>query len=157
MGLVNDTYSLIEFSDICIAVKQSEMLTIDQASSVELVSSSDGNIGYFVFDKRRIPVYQLSQHLKPESLASDLKRDEYCIGFKMDNEEDYFSIICNKIEQVEISTASTRIQDIPAFMRGENLAIKSLCQSDGRLVLMTDANLLHQFINFHQVKEKIHA
>jgi len=157
MQLVDSTYSLIEFADICIAVKQSEMLTIDQASSVELVTSSQGNVGYFLFDRNRIPTYQLSQHLKPIPLPSELKRDDYCIGFKTDDEENYFSIICSKIDKAEISKAISKIQEVPTFMRGENSAITSLCQYDEKLVLLTTANLLHRFISRYQTKEKLHA
>jgi len=157
MSLANNTYSLIEFSDICIAIKQSEMLTIDQASSVELLPFAEEHIGHFIFDRRRIPTYQLSQHLKPIAVTSDLKHGDYCVGIKTENEENYFSIICNKIEQAEISSATNRIKDVPLFMYGENFVIKSMCQYDERLVLITDANLLHEFISSQQSKEKIHA
>lgn len=157
MQLVDSTYSLIEFADICIAVKQSEMLTIDQASSVELVTSSDGNMGYFIFDKKRIPTYQLSEYLTPVPLASELKRDDYCIGFKTSNEENYFSIICSKIDKAEISKAISKIQQVPHFMNGEQAVISSLCQYDDKLLLLTTADLLHQFISHNQTEEKLYA
>lgn len=146
MILLTGTVSLIQLGNLYLAVSLGNTLMVGQSSEVHLSENNEQNIGHFDYETKNLPVYYLNDKLKANTDSSLFKDSQFCVGLKTTEEDNYFVILCNKFEQVDLSDQAYKTQELPSFMCKEKMLVEGMLEYQNQVYLMTTPDKILDYI-----------
>lgn len=147
MNSFTGTVSLLELGDIRLALLVSDTLMIGQRSEVTLEEGDSDSIGHFEYAQgQQLPVYVLNENLLPSNKSKQISTSQFCVGLRTSQETDFFAVLCQQFEQIEVSEQTHSIQQLPSFMCKEPSLVEGLFQHQDKVYLITNSDKLLEHI-----------
>ena len=133
--------ALISFDGVQLLLPQRDIATIDSSSGIETAASGDGTIGVLRTVSGEWPVYALAGDFSPRTDIPPTYK--YCIAVDFNGAG--FALACEQVGSIEISD-QRQLQPLQACMRSADNPIESLLLKDGKLMLVSDAESMSQYL-----------
>ena len=146
MSLLTGTVSLIQLDNIYLAVSGGDTLMIGQSSEVKVLKKGGKKVGSFDYAGTELPAYCLNDQLLPSQDNSLLEQSQFCIGLKTSQEADYFVLLCQSFEQVDLAEKSHNMRELPVFMCNENMLAQGMLEYRNIVYLVTSADKVIDYI-----------
>ena len=159
MNHLTGMVSLVKLDNIYLAISAEDTLMVGQGSEIKILKKKDKIIGSFDFGGIDLPAYCLDSqlHLSHDSLL--LEQSQFCIGLKTSQESDYFVMLCQSFEQVNLSEKNHNSQELPVFMCAEKMLTQGMLEYQNLVYLVTSADRIIDYItgDFDQKQESKNA
>lgn len=146
MDLLTGTVSLVQLNNIYLAVSGEDTLMIGQSSEVKVLKKGGNNIGSFDYAGIELPAYCLNDQLRPSQDNSLIEQSQFCIGLRTNQESDYFVLLCQSFEQVDLTAKNYSMQELPAFMCAEKMLAQGMLEYQNLVYLVTSADRVIDYI-----------
>ena len=146
MDLLTGTVSLVQLNNIYLAVSGQDTLMIGQSSEVKLLKKGGNNLGSFDYAGIDLPAYCLNDQLRLSQDDSLIEQSQFCIGLKTNQETDYFVLLCQRFEQVDLTEKNYSMQEVPVFMRAEKMLTRGMLEYQNLVYLITSADRIIDYI-----------
>ena len=134
--------ALISFDGVHLLLPQGGVATIETTASVETGITADGAIGTLRAAGGEWPAYALTSNFRPHSECPPSYK--YCVAINRENGA-AFSLLCEQISTITVAD-ETEFEPLEACMRNANNPIDSLLLKDDKLMLVSDAESMSQFL-----------
>jgi len=134
--------ALISFDGVHLLLPQGGVATIETTSSVELVATAPGAIGTLKTAGGEWPVYALAADFRPRSECPPTYK--YCVAINRDDEA-AFSLVCEQVSTISVADEN-ELEPLQACMRTAANPIDALLLKDDKLMLVSDAEAMSQFL-----------
>jgi len=134
--------ALISFDGVHLLMPQGGVTTIETASNVEPASSADGAIGTLRAAGGEWPVYALAGDFSTRDACPPSYK--YCVAINASGGTG-FSLVCEQVGTVSVDDEN-ELQPLQACMRSAGNPIESLLLRDNKLMLVSDAESMSQYL-----------
>jgi hypothetical protein len=138
--------AVISFDTVQLLIPQESVATIEMIENLETEPDASGAIGRLRSGGREWPVYALNDDLSQRNECSPTSK--YCIAFDVDGQP-AFSIACDQVSALTVNSTD-QIKPLQSFMRNPNSPIEALLLQDGQLMLVSQVDAMHQYLNTEQ-------
>ena len=134
--------AVMSFDGVHLLLPQQDVATIEVATGIGDEVDAAGSIGTMNSGGQKWPVFVLTSDLKTRPDRPETYK--FCVGFNHDDQE-AFSIACEEVSALSVENASD-LKPVHACMRVSNCLVKSLLLKDSNMMLVSDIELMHQFL-----------
>jgi len=159
MNHLTGMVSLVRLDSIYLAIPAEDTLMVGQGSEIKILKKKDKIIGSFDFDGIDLPAYCLDGQLQSSRDSSLLEQSQFCIGLRTSQESDYFVMLCQSFEQINLSETKHNLQELPVFMCAEKMLTQGMLEYQNLVYLVTSADRIINYItdDFDQKQESKNA
>lgn len=147
MSLSKNTVGLVELDGVRLVIDHDDYLTIAQRADLQAVDSEELLVGQIKHTNSLLPVYQLSESLKPVKFQDESQQYRFCLGFKCQDQADNFALLCNDFAQVDLAAVDYIESEIPEFMKEGLMPVSRVVVYEGQTYFHTSSEVLLDFIN----------
>jgi len=134
--------ALISFDGVHLLLPQGGVATIDTLSSVDSGFAGDGTIGMLRAAGGEWPVYALAADFRPRAECPPSYK--YCVAINRADGTG-FSLACEQVGTLAVADEA-ELQPLQACMRTTGNPIESLLLKDDKLMLVSDAEAMAQYL-----------
>ena len=146
---VGSKLALLQFDGIILGFAQSQILTIENFSTINNLQTNENSSDTFLQVTSEIPVYTFNNELV--LMAQPFTENRFRVAIKHSDNNKPFAIMCDAVNHY-VAEDATGIYAIPPLLYNPDSPVIGLVKNESKLVLLVSAESMQNYINSQEVE-----